>query len=208
MAYFQGELHLRGRFIPGGVAFMSALRLTWWVPLSTRGRSCITHLPLHLGVSGVRFWKNFFLVTRESWVCTHMVERCILWGDAFWVSLVWVVLSFCMLIHRLCWAFASFWRSRCVLPLHDCVEPCLFLEGSCFVWSTVLSSFPCLRGPIFGVAFFLTQMTFSCFCLALGHLIELSSFLLLWLPFHVSRLVLVCFCFVFVSLHLDAGAGS
>jgi len=24
MAYFQGELHLRGRFIPGGVAFMSA----------------------------------------------------------------------------------------------------------------------------------------------------------------------------------------
>ena len=27
-AYFEGELHLRGRFIPGGVTFMSVLRLT------------------------------------------------------------------------------------------------------------------------------------------------------------------------------------
>ena len=183
---FSGELHLRGRFIPGGVTFMSA-----WDSLDEshcqQGGEFMTHLPLHLGVSDVRCW--FFLLTRGNWVCTHLG-----WAFAYCEGMHfgWVCAS--ELSHRLCRAFASFWRSRCfcfVLPLHDCVEPCLFLEGSCFGWSAALSSYPCLRGPILWLCFSSTKMIFPCFCLALGHLVEFSSFLfLLWLSFPVSRLVL------------------
>jgi len=69
-------------------------------------------------------------LSRGSWqieCCTHG-ELCILWEVKHFGGV---------------WAFACS-RIGCVeplplsggtgaLPLHDCVEPCLFLEGSCFV---------------------------------------------------------------------------
>ena len=106
----------RGSCILGGGSFQGEwppwvlVTHTWWVPLSTRGR-VLTHLPLHLGVSGVRNWK-FLLVTG--------VAECAL----IWLSIAYCegmhfglsgssVLSFCLLLYRLCRALASFWRNRC-----------------------------------------------------------------------------------------------
>lgn len=36
-AYFEGELHLRGRFIPGGVAFMSVFVTHLMSPIVNKG---------------------------------------------------------------------------------------------------------------------------------------------------------------------------
>ena len=115
----QGEVHSRG----------SGLREcfethTWWVPLSTRGR-VYDSSSFALGMSDVRL--EIPPCDRGSWVCTHMVERCILWGDAFWV--MW---------------FSGFWAFACSFA--GCVEP-LPLSGGTGVClcMTVLSSASFLR---------------------------------------------------------------
>ena len=83
----QGEVHTRG------IDLHECLRLTWWVPLSTRGRVDDSSF-FAFGGKWCEFWK-FFLVTRGIWVCTHMVEHYILWRDAFWVKYSeFVLLSF------------------------------------------------------------------------------------------------------------------
>ena len=125
-----------GGSFQGGVAFMSVLRLTWWVPLSTRGRSCMTHLLLLwfcFGGERCEIWK-IPPCDRGSWVCTHMVERSILWGDAFWVkwfcdfelllALVPVVSSLCLFQEEPVFCFCM-----TVLSLAS------VFEGSCLVWS-------------------------------------------------------------------------
>jgi len=76
LAYFQGELHLRGRFIPGGVTSMTA---------------CDSHLTSPIVNKGESFDSSSFALGSEwceklkippcdkgSRVCTHMVEHCIL----------------------------------------------------------------------------------------------------------------------------------
>ena len=89
---------------------------------------------------------------RGSIVCTHMVECCILWGNAFWVkwfsdsellhALVLVVSSLCLFLEEPMFCF-------CMTVL----SPESVFEGSCLVWSAALSSYPCLRGPIFRFGF-------------------------------------------------------
>ena len=46
MAHFEGELHLRGRSLPGGGASLSVVLVSLMSPLSTRGRdfSCYAFL--------------------------------------------------------------------------------------------------------------------------------------------------------------------
>ena len=130
MAYFQGELCLRGSIIPGGVNSMSA-----WDSLDEshcqQGGEFMNHLPLHLGVSDVRCW--FFLLTRGNWVCTHL-------GWAF---------AYCEGMH-----FGLSILSFVLLSFHTgCVEP-LPLSGGVGVFALfclcmiVLSPASFLRGHV------------------------------------------------------------
>ena len=53
-AYFEGELHLRGRFIPGGVTFMSVLRLTLDESHCQQGGEVYDSSSFAFGMSDVR----------------------------------------------------------------------------------------------------------------------------------------------------------
>ena len=110
----QGEVHSRGN------DFHECLWLTWWVPLSTRGRVydsssfCMFFLPM--GESS-RGWvvcdfeilpcdKGELSVHSCGWVFAYCE------GMLFGLSVSELVFG-SKLLHRLCRAFASFWRSWC-----------------------------------------------------------------------------------------------
>ena len=114
----QGEVHSRESDLH------ECLRLTWWVPLSKRGRVYDSSS----FAFGSEWCEMFFLPFDKVELSVHSswLSVCILWGDAFWVK--------CSeLSHRLCRAFASFRRSRCfafawlcwALPLSWGVMLCL-----------------------------------------------------------------------------------
>ena len=196
MTYFQGELHLRGRFIPGGVPS--------WVRWDSLDES-------HCQQGGEVVWLIFLCIWRKvmwdfenflpcdkgelsvhsyGWAL-HIVRGCILgWfslsGSGLLHALSPAVSSLCLFLEESVFAFA--WLCW-ALPLS---------WGSSFVWSAALSSYPCLRGPIFGFALCLTQMTF--FLLLLGFwsfgwtfLFSLSSSVIL--SCFLSCLVLFLLCF-------------
>ena len=120
IAYFQGELHLRGRFIPGGMTFMSACD-SLDESHCQQGGEFVTHLPLHLGVSGVRLEKFLpcdkgeLSVHSYGWAL-HIVRGCILG---------WFSLSGFEFLHALSPAVSSL---------------CLFLEESVFCLCIIVLS--------------------------------------------------------------------
>ena len=86
-AVSQGEFHSRGSKLH------ECLRLTWWVPLSTRGRVYDSSS----FAFGSEWCEMLILPSDKGELSVHSswLSVCILWGDAFWVKYSeFVLLSF------------------------------------------------------------------------------------------------------------------
>lgn len=80
-----------------------------------------------LGVSGVRFEK-FLLVTGGAECALIWLSVAYCEGMHFGLS-GFVILSFCLLLYRFCWVFASFRRNRCFASAWLCWALPLSLRG-------------------------------------------------------------------------------
>ena len=99
IAYFEGELRLRGRSIPGGVAFMSVLRLTLDESHCQQGGEVYDSSSFAFGMSDVRL--QFLLVTGGGECALIWLSVAYCEGMHFGLCGL-VVLSFCVLFRRLC----------------------------------------------------------------------------------------------------------